>query len=72
MERTGVQARNKEQLKEAIKNLREYNQLQAKIIREKNEKIFNLTKENTLLNRKLKIITNKYKKITEKYKNKGE
>ena len=63
MERTGMQVRSKEELSNAIKNLREYNQLQAKIIREKNEKIFNLTKENNSLNRKLKIITNKYEKL---------
>ena len=70
MERTGMQVRSKEELAKAIKNLREYNQLQAKIIREKNEKIFNLTKEKISLTRKLKIITNKYKKLIEESKNK--
>ena len=70
MERTGMQKRSPEELSNAIKNLREYNQLQAKIIREKNEKIFNLTKEKISLTRKLKIITNKYKKLIEESKNK--
>lgn len=63
MGRTGMQQRSPEELSNAIKNLREYNQLQAKIIREKNEKIFNLTKEKNSLARKLKIITNKYEKL---------
>lgn len=69
MERTGVQARTPEYLKKTINNLREYNQTQAKIIREKNKQIKDLTAENTTLSYQLRVITNKYNMILKDDKN---
>ena len=69
MERTGMQARDKELLKKTIDNLREYNQTQARIIREKNKKIKELIAENTALSYQLRVITNKYNMILKDDKN---
>lgn len=54
MERTGVQARNPEELKKTIKSLRDGNKIQAKIIKEKESIIRQLTAEIISLTSELK------------------
>lgn len=58
-----MQKRTPEYLKKAIESLREGNQRQAKIIKEKNKKIKELIEENLSISYELRVLKNKYQEL---------